>query len=115
MTKTSGDDFTYVEATYFPLTSTVVANIEDDTINGSNPLDVGFNLGSNPAGSTAGVSQPGIGLPAATYLVSYENFSELVNYSSGYLTVTITSTGQTQVIISAQSSPVYLPLVIKNN
>lgn len=99
--KNSGDDFTYVEATYFPLTSTVIATVEDDTIDGSNPLDVGFNLGSTPAGSTAGVEQPGMGLPATTYLVSYENFNELVNYSSGYLTVILTNNGITELSISS--------------
>lgn len=111
--QTGDEHWTQVEVISSSSAATVQAFITD-----TEPLELGFNLGSMPLESTAGVSQPGMGLPATTYLVEYDDFSQLVNYSSGYLTVSITSTGQTELNITPAgvfTRSVYLPAVIKNN
>jgi hypothetical protein len=55
-----------------------------------------------------------MGLPAATYAVVGGGNNYQVNYASGYLTVTLNTTGQYSLTISAVRYPVYLPIVTRN-
>jgi len=94
LAQTGGDHWSQVEVTYHPISSTVTATISD-----THPLTVAFNLGSTPIGGI--VPQPGMGLPATTYLVKTADNRYLHNYESGYLTTTLASTGQSDLTISA--------------
>lgn len=94
LAQTGGDHWSQVEATYYPISATVVAIISD-----TQPLTVAFNLGSTPV--TDLVEQPGMGLPATTYLVKGGGNSYLYNYASGYLTITPSTTGRFPLSISA--------------
>jgi pimeloyl-ACP methyl ester carboxylesterase len=107
--QTGGAHWSQVEVTYYAITKTVVAVISD-----TNPLTLGFNLGSVPIAGAAGIGQPGMGLPAATYAVVGGGNNYQVNYASGYLTVTLNTTGQYSLTISAVRYPVYLPIVTRN-
>jgi hypothetical protein len=94
LVQTDGDHWSHVEATCYALSTTVVATISD-----TRPLTVGFNLGSMP---TVGViEQPGLGLPATTYLIKGGGNNHLHNYDSGYLTTCLATAGQFTVTISA--------------
>ncbi len=69
-------------------------------ISDTETLMLGFNLGTGAIDDV--VSQPGMGLPAATYLVREQNQpDELVDYTAGYLNVTPASTGQYSLTLSA--------------
>jgi pimeloyl-ACP methyl ester carboxylesterase len=107
LAQTGGDHWSQIEVTYYPVSSTVAATISD-----TNPLTVAFNLGSTPIMGI--IEQPGMGLPATTYLVKGGGNSYLHNYTSGYLTTTLTTTGQFTLTISANATNIYLPIVIKN-
>ena len=97
--QTGGDHWSRVGVVYYPLTATVTASISD-----TEALTVAFNLGSTALGS-AGISgrlrQPGMGLPATTYLVSGGGHHELEVYTSGYLSVSLANTGQFNLSVSA--------------
>ena len=109
LAQTGGDHWSQVEVTYYPISLTVSATISD-----THPLTVAFNLGSVPI--TDIIEQPGMGLPATTYLVEGGGNNYLYNYVSGYLTTTLATTGQFTLTISAvESVKVYLPVVIKND
>ena len=93
---TGGDHWSQVSAVYDPISPTVLATISD-----TRPLTVAFNLGAAPITGTAGISQPGMGLPATTYLIKGSGSNLLSTYSSGYLTVPLASTGEFSLTISA--------------
>lgn len=96
LVQAGGDHWSQVEVTYYPISATVTATISD-----TEPLTVGFNLGSTPIMGI--IEQPGMGLPATTYLVSGGgiNYPYLYDYISGYLTTTLAATGQFSLTISA--------------
>ncbi len=94
--QTGGDHWSQVEAAYSSADETVTATISD-----TQPLTLAFNLGSTPIVGPAGVNRPGMGLPATTYLVSGGGNYKLENYTSGYLTTTLTTMGQFTLTISA--------------
>lgn len=84
--QTGGDHWSQVQASYDLTKKTVTAYISD-----THPLTVAFNLGSTPI--MGGImEQPGMGLPATTYLVKGGGNNDLYNYTSGYLTTTLAST-----------------------
>ena len=98
VTQTGGDHWSQIEVTYYPVSSTVAATISD-----TQPLTVAFNLGSTDLGSTSitdKLKQPGMGLPATTYLVNGGGNNDLYDYTSGYLTTTLVP-GQFSLTISA--------------
>lgn len=96
-----GDHWSEVEAAYSLADKTVTATIAD-----TQPLTLAFNLGSTPIMGPAGISRPGMGLPATTYLVNGGGNYMLENYASGYLTTVLTTTGQYSLTISAISMEV---------
>jgi hypothetical protein len=89
-----GDHWSRVEATYYPITRTVKAIISD-----TNTSALGFNLGATPINGI--IPQPGMGLPATTYLVKFGSTSTLANYSSGYLTTSLPAGQNINLTISA--------------
>ena len=94
--QTGGDHWSTVEAAYSLANKTVTATISD-----TQPLTVALNLGSTPIIGRANISQPGMGLPATTYLVKGGGSYTLTNYTSGYLTTTLSTTGPFSLTISA--------------
>lgn len=96
--QTGGGHWSQVDASYNPATNTVTATISD-----TKPLTLGFNLGSTAIVGPAGIPRPGMGLPDTTYLVKGGGNFALVDYTSasGYLTTTLTITGQFALTISA--------------
>jgi len=94
LAQSGGDHWSQVEASYHPITATVTAAISD-----SHPLTVSFNLGSTPITET--IPQPGMGLSATTYLVRGGGNNHLHSYTSGYLTIPLTTTGQFTFTVSA--------------
>ena len=94
--QTADEHWSEVEASYSLNDTTVTATISD-----TQPLTVAFNLGSTPLIGPGGISRPGMGLPATTYLVNGGGNYKLENYTSGYLTVPLTTTGQFSLTISA--------------
>lgn len=105
----SNGRWTEVQTTFYPLTATVEAIVSD-----TQPIELGFNLGTAPITNLTGLSQPGLGLAAPQYLVSITgNPAYLQPYLSGYLTVTVPSGGQSRITITA-NYPVYLPLISRN-
>ena len=97
--QTGGDHWSEVEVATYPLTATVAAVISD-----TEPLTVAFNLGSAALSSSRindRLRQPGMGLPATTYLVRGGGNYELGVYASGYFSVPLTSTGQFGLSVSA--------------
>jgi hypothetical protein len=93
--QTGGDHWSEVVAAYRPADRTVTATISE-----TRPLTLAFNLGSTPTTGRI-VERPGMGLPATTYLVSGGGEYRLEDYTSGYLTTTLTATGQFTLTISA--------------
>ncbi len=91
-----GDHWSEVEAAYDKNNNTVTATISD-----TNQLTLGFNLGSTPIAGSAGLPQPGMGLPATTYLVNGGGNYKLENYTSAYLTTTLNSGTPFNLTISA--------------
>jgi hypothetical protein len=96
VSQTGGDHWSYVEAGYDLSGATTTALISD-----TRPLTVAFNLGTAPITGIAGLASPGMGLPATTYLLRGGGNNALRNYTSGYLTATLSTTGQFTVTISA--------------
>jgi pimeloyl-ACP methyl ester carboxylesterase len=94
--QTGGDHWSEVETAYGLANRTVTATISD-----TQPLTLGFNLGSMPIVGSAGITQSGMGLPVTTYLIKGGGIYTLTNYISGYLTTTLASTGQFALTISA--------------
>ena len=94
--QTGDDHWSEVEASY-SLTETTVRS----TISDTQPLTVAFNLGSTPLTGPGGISRPGMGLPMTTYLVHGGGNYKLETYTSGYLTVPLTTTGRFSLTISA--------------
>jgi len=95
LAQTGGDHWSEVEAAYSLANKTVTAAISD-----THPLTVAFNLGSTPI-MGRGIERPGMELPATTYLVSGGDNYNLEDYTSGYLTTPLTTTGQFSLTISA--------------
>lgn len=95
LAQTGGDHWSQVQASYNVTDATVMATISD-----TYPLTVAFNLGSTPIMGRA-IEQPGMGLAATTYLVNGGGNYRLQNYTSGYFTTTLESTGQFSLTISA--------------
>jgi len=93
--QTGGDHWSQVQASY-DLTNTTV-NV---TISDTQPLTLAFNLGTTPIIGRI-IERPGMGLPATTYLVRGGGNNYLHNYTSGYLTTTLLTTGQFTLTISA--------------
>lgn len=105
----SNERWTEVQTTFYPLTSTVEAIVSD-----TQPLELGFNLGTTPITQLIGLSQPGLGLAAPQYRVSITgNAPYTQTYLGGYLTVTVPASGQSRVLVTA-SYPVYLPLISRH-
>ncbi len=94
--QTGGDHWSEIGAMYSLTDQTVSATISD-----THPLTLAFNLGSTSIRGPGGVDRPGMGLPATTYLVDGGGNNYLYNYVSGYLTTTLTTTGQFSLTISA--------------
>jgi hypothetical protein len=79
------------------------------SVSDTQPLTLALNLGSTDLSSTRvtdRLQQPGMGLPATTYLVGGGGNYKLENYTSGYLTTTLTATGQFTLAISAVTAQV---------
>jgi hypothetical protein len=93
---TGGDHWSQVSAIDDPISATVLATISE-----TQPLTVAFNLGATPLTGTAGISQPGMGLPATTYLIKGGGNNAVSVYTSGYLTVPLASTGEFSLTIAA--------------
>jgi len=96
VSQTGGDHWSEIQATYNLTDQTVSATISD-----TQPLTLAFNLGSTPIRGPGGVDRSGIGLPATTYLVYGGGNNYLHNYVSGYLTTSLTTTGQFSLTVSA--------------
>jgi hypothetical protein len=99
LVQTGADHWSQVEAAYHPVSATVTALISD-----TQPLTIAFSLGTTNLRSTSvseKLKQPGMGLAAMTYLVSGGGNYELEDYTSGYLTASLTTTGQLLLTISA--------------
>lgn len=94
--QTGGDHWSEVEAGYNLADKTVTVTVSD-----TRPLTLAFNLGSTPVTGRAGISRPGIGLPATTYLINGGGSNRLEDYTSGYLTTTLATTGRFTLTISA--------------
>lgn len=110
LAQTGGDHWSEVEAAYDTASKTVMATISD-----SQPLTLSFNLGPMAIMGPGGISRPGMGLPATTYLVSGGGNYKLDDYTSGYLTTALTTTGQFTLTISAielqvSANPSILPV-----
>jgi dienelactone hydrolase len=100
LAQTGDDHWSHIEAATYPISATVTAIVTDTEV-----LALGFNLSSTP---TAGVvEQPGIGLPATAYLVKGGGNNFLQEYTSGYLTATLASTGPSTLTISAVAAEVW--------
>jgi pimeloyl-ACP methyl ester carboxylesterase len=67
------------------------------------PTDVGLNLGATPTTGPAGVPQPGMGLPPATYRVEINGTSYDREYAYGYLNVHLPAAGRYDLRLSALS------------
>lgn len=95
LAQTGGDHWSEVEAAYDLADRTVTAATSD-----AQPLSLAFNLGSTSMMGRV-IEQPGMGLPATTYLVKGGGNYRLEDYVSGYLTATLTTGGQFTLTISA--------------
>ena len=95
LAQTGGDHWSQVQASC-DLTKTTVTAIISDT----HSLIVACNLGSTSVMGSV-VEQPGLGLPATTYLVKGGDSDKLERYTSGYLTATLITPGQFTLTISA--------------
>lgn len=115
--QTGGDHWTEIEVSYDLASKNVTAVISD-----TNPLSLGFNLGSTPINDV--IDQPGMGLPEnISYLVKEQGQPDKQQaYGNGYFTVDTVNTGQYTLTISlipgspgppAPSYETYLPIVLK--
>jgi hypothetical protein len=106
--QTGSDHWSHLQVAYYPISATVAAIVSD-----THPLTMGLNLGSV---STIGIiPQPGMGLPATTYLVKGGGLYSLTDYVSGYLTTSLATTGQYTLTISAITASLSAsPTVISN-
>jgi pimeloyl-ACP methyl ester carboxylesterase len=110
------DHWTEAAVNYNPATKTISAVISD-----TQPLQLGFNLGTLPIDGSAGLPQAGLGLSYTSYRVQGGGHDYIhQGYTAGnYLTVTLTVTGQYTLTISPYTgaSPytgtIYLPIVLK--
>lgn len=93
---TGGDHWSQARVVYEPISATILATISD-----TRPLTVAFNMGAAPITDTVGISQPGMGLPATTYLIKGNGSDIVRTYTLGYLTVPLTATGEFSLTISA--------------
>jgi pimeloyl-ACP methyl ester carboxylesterase len=84
-----GNHWSHVEATANSALRTVTLQITDPQ-----PLTVRVNLGSTPIAGDAGLSQPGLGFPAGQYRVQGLGHNDVVNYTSGYLSISVPATSQ---------------------
>jgi hypothetical protein len=91
----SGDRWSYVDVTRDPDSPTV-----EVTTNDTSALRVGLNLGTGWRMGEV-VSQPGMGMPATTYLLTGAGHFELINYSSGYLYTRLNTAGTSTFTLSA--------------
>jgi len=98
--QTGGDHWSQVQASYDRTKSAVTAHISD-----TRPLALAFNLGSTPSMGRV-TERPGMGLPATTYLVKGGGNYRLADYTAGYLSTTLTVTGQFSLTISAIAAQV---------
>lgn len=95
LVQTGSDHWSEIQTTYDAVQATVTATVSD-----TQPLTAAFNLGSTPTTGRV-TEQPGMGLPATSYLVSGGGNYKLEDYTSGYLTTPLTITGQFSLTISA--------------
>ncbi len=95
LAQTGGDHWSQIVVSSYPNSSTVLAVVSD-----TYPLSIAFNLGSTPITGLV-LSQPGMGLPSTTYLVKGGGNNDLRDYVSGYMTVSLHSTGQFTLTVSA--------------
>jgi hypothetical protein len=96
LAQTGGDHWSELEAAYSLTDNTVTACISD-----TKPLTLVFNLGATPTEGPGGINRSGMGLPGTAYLLSGGGNYKLENYTSGYLTTTLDTTGQFTLTISA--------------
>jgi dienelactone hydrolase len=97
LAQSGGDHWSFVEAEADQESSTLTINVEDE-----NALTLGVNLlaSSLPLPELSAMQQPGLGFPAATYLVRGSASDGLVDHTSGVLDVNV-GAGQSTVTISA--------------
>ncbi|MDY7080775.1 MAG: prolyl oligopeptidase family serine peptidase, partial [Chloroflexota bacterium] len=100
LAQTGGEHWSQVQASYDLTDTTATVTISD-----THPLTVAFNLGTTPIMGRI-VERAGMGLPATTYLVKGGSNNYLHNYTSGYLTTTLSTTGQFTLTISAVEAEV---------
>lgn len=96
VSQTGGEHWSEIQTAYSLANQTISATISD-----TQSLTLAFNLGSTAMSGPGGTSRPGMGLPQTTYLISGGGNYRLEVYTSGYLTVPITMTGQLSLTISA--------------
>ena len=96
LAQTGGDHWSEVNAAYGLADKTVMVTISDTQL-----LVLAFNLGSMPTKGPGGIDRPGMGLPSTTYLISGGGNYRLEDYTSGYLTTTLTTRGLFTLAISA--------------
>lgn len=70
------------------------------TVSDTQTLNLGINLGTDPITGTDAFVRPGLGFMTGTYTVSYGVSHTLVDYTTGYLSVTAPLTGQYVVTIT---------------
>ncbi len=90
--QSGGEHWSEIDVTLDQASQSVTVAVSD-----TQSLALGLNLGAGNI--TDIVPQPGMGLPATTYLVRPQN--QLLDYSQGYLNVAPPATGQASLTISA--------------
>jgi hypothetical protein len=95
LVQVGGDRWSDVDVTQQKERSTVLVEIKD-----TGTLHIGLNLGLTAIPNDV-LLQPGMGLPASTYLVEGAGHNHLVEYTSGYLTTTVASAGTVSFTVSA--------------
>jgi hypothetical protein len=98
-----------VSAAYDPALRKVTVLISD-----TQPLTLGLNIGATSIVGPGGIARSGLGLPAGVYSVTGGGNNYLVDYGMGYLTVTLNTTGQFTLVVSAAESRIYLPVVMRD-
>jgi pimeloyl-ACP methyl ester carboxylesterase len=107
LAQTGGDHWLELVAAYSLADNTATAHISD-----TKPLTLAFNLGATPTKGPGGINRSGMGLPETTYLLSGGGNYKLENYTSGYLTTTLSTTGQFTVTISTITAQVAADLAM---
>jgi predicted peptidase len=95
LAQTGGDHWSHLEVTRHPDSPTVSATLWDGSL-----ATLAFNLGSTPMRGEV-IDRPGMGLPATTYLVKGGGNNALYDYTSGNLAVSVATTGESAITISA--------------